>query len=87
MFQSNDPLSQVKFGDTSAVVCEECNNMFFEEVYHLRKISRFLLQGANKDQVLTVPILRCTKCHHVNSEFLPEGLRNDDNENAGTDQH
>lgn len=39
----------------------------------LRKVSRILM-GDTKDGVLPIPVFTCSKCGHVNKEFLPKGI-------------
>lgn len=86
--QQNNPLAGIRFDQTTGVVCSNrlCGCKTFTEVLYLRKVSRFLL-GVNtdKDQIIPVPAFACSKCGNVNSEFLPEGLRNDNNANDITD--
>jgi Zn ribbon nucleic-acid-binding protein len=70
-----NPLAEVRFEQTSGVVCENCNYHAFSEAYLLRKVSKFLVAAnSNKDQIIPVPVFHCVKCGHVNKEFLPEGF-------------
>lgn len=62
--------------NTKPVVCEECGNDVFVEGTKLRKVSR-LLTGDTKDGVLPIPVFVCSKCGHVNKEFMPNGLPED----------
>lgn len=62
--------------NTKPVVCENCGNDVFVEGVKLRKVSR-LLTGDTKDGVLPIPVFACSKCGHVNKEFLPKGLPED----------
>ena len=72
MTNNQDKLAFVKAMELSnPVICEECNNEFFEEVLILRKVSK-LITGNGKDEIQPVPVLRCANCRHVNSEFLPK---------------
>lgn len=57
--------------DTTKVVCESCESEVFTEGLMLRKVSRFLT-GTDKDAIVPVPVFYCSKCHHINSEFLPK---------------
>lgn len=78
-----NPLAGLRFDQTTGVVCEKCGNNTFSEVLLLRKVSKFLLAAnSDKDQVIPVPTFSCVKCNHVNNEFLPEGLKHDDIEDA-----
>ena len=62
--------SQVRIGldNTTAIVCENCKNDTFVDVYYMRKISK-LLTGAADDQLSTIPIPSCSKCGHINEQF------------------
>lgn len=73
--QQGNPLAGITFDQTSGIICEKCKNNTFSEAYLLRKVSKFLLaSNSDKDQVIPVPVFQCTKCKHVNREFLPSGL-------------
>ncbi len=39
-----------------------------------RKASKFLA-GTEKDALIPLPVFSCSKCGHVNDEFLPEPLK------------
>lgn len=59
--------------NTTPIVCEECGNQVFTEGTMLRRVSRILL-GDSKDGILPIPVFTCSKCGHVNKEFLPKGI-------------
>lgn len=81
-----NPLAGIRFDQTTGVVCEKCKNNTFNEVYYLRRVSKFLLAAnTDKDQMIPVPAFSCSKCHHVNEEFIPEGIKNDNNTDASAD--
>jgi hypothetical protein len=80
-----NPLAGITFEQTSGVICEQCNNTTFSEAYMLRKVSKFLVATASdKDQLIPIPVFQCAKCGHINNEFLPEALKNDNNQNVGS---
>ena len=58
---------------TQEVICDKCGHNVFQEGLMLRKASKFLT-GTQKDALIPLPIFSCAVCHHVNSEFLPEGI-------------
>jgi len=60
---------------TSAVSCDECSHEVFQEGVMLRKASRFIT-GTAQDAIIPIQVFTCTKCGHVNEEFLPTQLRN-----------
>jgi len=62
---------------TTAVVCEKCKNEVFIEGMILRKASRFVT-GTAQDALIPIPVFTCSKCGHINEEFIPMQLRNND---------
>lgn len=82
---SQNPLAGVRFEQTTGIICEKCKNNTFNETYLLRRVSKFLVATqSNKDQLIPIPVFQCSKCGNINEEFLPEALRNDDIEDAGS---
>ena len=61
----------VALKDTTAIACEECGHSVFQEGVLLRKISRFVT-GTSQDALMPIPVFSCSKCGHVNSEFMPK---------------
>ena len=59
---------------TAAVVCDECSGEVFTDGVMLRKASRFIT-GTSQDAMVPIPVFACSKCGHVNEEFLPMQLR------------
>lgn len=72
MSQQNINISLDK---TTEIICDECNNNTFSEGLLLRKASRFLT-GTTQDAMIPITVFVCTKCSHVNEEFLPIALKN-----------
>jgi len=66
----------ISLDKTTGISCDKCQNEVFQEVLLLRKVSRFLT-GQAQDGVIPVSVFACTKCSHVNNEFLPAPLRTD----------
>jgi uncharacterized Zn finger protein len=64
---------------TAAVSCDECSHEVFQEGVMLRKASRFIT-GTAQDAIIPIQVFTCTKCGHVNEEFLPTQLRNKNEE-------
>lgn len=67
---------QFTLRDTEAIKCEHCGGEVFEEGVMLRRVPA-LLTGTGKPGVIPVPVFICSKCGHVNSEFIPADLKND----------
>jgi len=59
--------------NSSAVVCEleDCSSETFTEVVYIRKVSK-LVTGAPKDSFVPIPTFQCSKCGHINKEFIPK---------------
>lgn len=72
--QQQAPKLNISLDKTTPLVCEECEGQVFQEAILLRKASKFLT-GTTQDALVPIPTFVCTKCNHVNSEFLPEELR------------
>lgn len=66
----------VSLDKTTEIICEKCNNNVFVEGLYLRKVSK-LLAGLEKDGIVPVPVFSCSKCQHVNKDFIPRELQND----------
>ena len=64
--QFNIDLSQ-----TSIVACEKCGHEHFAQVSLLRKLSP-MLSPTGEPTLIPIPVFACTKCNHVNEEFLPK---------------
>lgn len=71
------PQVNIDISQTQAVVCEECNHVHFEQVVVLRKASG-LLTGTGQPTYMPIPVFACTKCGHVNAEFLPKEVKDID---------
>lgn len=59
---------------TTGVECESCKNTVFTEGVIIRKASKFLT-GTQQDAVIPIPVFACSKCGHVNEDFLPQELK------------
>jgi len=68
MITTNPPLLGKK-GDL--IKCDECGNDTFVPVLKLEKFSK-LLVGADRDQINSLQVFACAKCHHVNDYFQPD---------------
>jgi len=61
----------IDYNDTQEIICEQCGNNRFVEVLFMRKISA-LLSPNGEASLLPIPTFECSKCGHVNKEFLPK---------------
>jgi uncharacterized Zn finger protein len=64
----------ISLDKTTAASCDACQNEVFQEGVLLRKASRFLT-GTSQDALIPIPVFTCSKCGHVNEEFLPKQLK------------
>ena len=66
--QLNIPLDK-----STPLVCEECQNETFKQVFYLRTVSKFIA-GTDQDGLIPIPSFACTSYGHVNNEFQPKNL-------------
>lgn len=64
----------VDLSQTLSVTCEKCEGSYFEQALIIRKVSA-LLTGQGKPGFVPIPIFKCSKCGHVNEEFLPKEVQ------------
>ena len=70
---NNQQQVQIDFSQTQEVKCEKCEGIHFETVYLMRKLSA-LLSPAGEESLIPISVFRCADCKHVNKEFLPKDL-------------
>jgi len=68
------PQLNISLDKTTAATCDACQNEVFQEGVLLRKASRFLT-GTAQDALIPIPVFVCSKCGHVNEEFMPKQLK------------
>ena len=61
----------INLEDTTEIKCDECGSNIFQQGVLLRNISRFIT-GGTQDSVMPLAVFYCTKCGHVNEQFLPK---------------
>lgn len=59
---------QVNVMEAPNVKCEKCENIFFDKVTIIKKISK-LLTGSPEDQLVPMETYVCKSCGHINEEF------------------
>ena len=64
----------ISIDKTTGVICEQCGNETFQEALLIRKASKFIT-GTPQDAIIPIPTFACTKCGHVNDEFMPQELK------------
>ena len=65
------PQMKVDFSQTTAEVCEKCENDTFVQVYRMRKLSA-LLSPAGQESMIPIQVFACAKCGHINKGFQPK---------------
>ena len=71
MENNQQPQMNIDFSQTTAEVCEECENDTFQQVYRMRKLSA-LLSPAGQETMIPVQVFACAKCDHINKGFQPK---------------
>jgi len=59
---------QINVKDAVNVECENCENIFFDRVTVIKKISK-LLVGTTEDQYVPMETYKCTECGNINKDF------------------
>jgi DNA-directed RNA polymerase subunit RPC12/RpoP len=75
----NQQRINIPLNKTTPIVCEECGSQAFQEALMLRRVSKFLT-GDMKDGVMPVQTFVCSKCGHINKDFYPSELLQDEQE-------
>ena len=71
MDNNKQPQMNVDLSQTTAEVCEKCENDTFQQVYQMRKLSA-LLSPKGTEAMIPIQIFACAKCGHINPGFLPK---------------
>ena len=71
MENNQQPQMNIDFEQTTAEVCEKCENDTFVQVFKMRKLSA-LLSPAGKESMIPLQAFACAKCGYVNPGFLPQ---------------
>ena len=74
--EQNGLQMNIDFSQTSAEICEKCENDTFVQVYKIRKLSA-LLSPSGTEAMIPIQLFTCAKCGHINKGFLPKGLEDD----------
>ena len=71
MNNPQQPQMNVDFSQTTAEVCEACENDTFTQVYQMRTLSK-LLSPTGQETKIPIQIFSCAKCGNINKGFLPK---------------
>lgn len=75
-FIPDNPRAQMPRGqmpdlsNATDIVCENCQNMTFEEVLLMKKVSA-LVSPNGKEGIVPIPTFACVACGYVNVMFRP----------------
>jgi len=64
------PQFNIDLSQTTPIHCEKCHHDHFTEVNLIRKLSP-MLSPNGQPALIPIQVFACTKCGHVNEEFLP----------------
>ena len=71
MNNQNEQQMNIDFSQTTAEVCEKCENDTFQQVFRIRKLSA-LLSPTGQESMIPIQVFACTKCGNINKGFLPK---------------
>lgn len=71
MNNPQQPQMNIDMSQTTAEVCEKCENDTFIQVFMMRRLSA-LLSPAGQESMIPIQAFACAKCGHVNEGFLPK---------------
>ena len=71
MNNPNEQQMNIDFSQTTAEVCEKCENDTFQQAFKMRNLSA-LLSPTGESAMLPIQIFACSKCGHINPGFLPK---------------
>ena len=71
MNNPQQPQMNIDMSQTTAEVCEKCENDTFQQVYRMRKLSA-LLSPTGQETMIPIQVFACAKCGHINKGFLPK---------------
>ena len=68
---NNQQQMNIDFSQTTAEVCEKCENDTFVQVYKMRKLSA-LLSPTGEEAMIPIQVFACYTCGHINKGFQPK---------------
>jgi uncharacterized Zn finger protein len=70
MLNQNGKVTPQDIINAKAVKCEQCECETFSNVFIIKSISA-LLSPTGKEVNVPIPLFACSKCGHINKDFLP----------------
>ena len=71
MENNQQPQMNIDFSQTTAEICEKCENDTFVQVYRMRKLSK-LLSPTGQETMIPIQVFSCAKCGYINKGFQPK---------------
>ena len=69
----------IDIGAQPSIVCDRCGSRrFLHGLFFLKRLSQFVSPTGKAEVVPVGPLFYCESCGHVNDEFVPPALREDD---------
>ena len=68
---NNEQQMNIDFSQTTAEVCEKCENETFVQVYKMRKLSA-LLSPTGEEAMIPIQVFACYTCGYINKGFQPK---------------
>jgi len=59
----------IDINQTDPIVCDDCGNDTFLEVFYMRKVSAVI---AGEESIIPIPVFECARCGHINKVFEPK---------------
>ena len=69
--RQNQIQPEIDFSMAETYTCEECGNDKFIVNYIIKKFSA-LVSPTGNEMLTPIQAFACSKCGHINSDFLPE---------------
>ena len=71
MNQNQQAQLNINPDDLTDVICEECDNQTFVQVFLFKSLSA-VLAPTGKKTIVPMQVFKCDECKHINKEFLPK---------------
>jgi hypothetical protein len=69
--QNQNLQQQLDFSKASDIVCDDCGGTTFVVKYFLKRFSA-LISPTGDETIVPISAFACSKCGHINEEFIPE---------------
>jgi len=59
---------QIDLSLTGEIICENCSNTLFKQVYYLRTVPK-TISKSGREEVFPIVTFACEECGHINKNF------------------